>query len=73
MTARNGFQCGASQRHVACFTCGKLIADRADTSLHQYCVLCNQNFCNLYYPPCSKSGLKLQLLESRRGNLKIDA
>lgn len=73
MTARNGFQCSSSQRHITCFTCGKLMADRADRAQHQYCVLCTQNFCNLYFPPCARSGIKLQLLESRKGESKIDA
>lgn len=62
MAARNGFQCATGQKHMACFTCGKLMADRADKNLHQFCVLCTQNFCNLYYPPCSRSGIKLQLV-----------
>jgi hypothetical protein len=62
MTARNGFQCAAGQKHIACFTCGKLMADRSDRKLHQSCILCTQNFCNLYFPPCSRSGIKLQLI-----------
>lgn len=62
MAARNGFQCAATQRHISCFTCGKLMADRANRDLHQYCVLCSQNFCNIYFPPCSKAGVKLQLI-----------
>jgi|JI7StandDraft_1071085.scaffolds.fasta_scaffold213430_1 hypothetical protein len=72
MTARNGFQCATGQKHINCFTCAKLMADRGDRKLHQYCVLCTQNFCNLYFPPCARSGVKLQLLESRRGESKID-
>ncbi len=73
MTARNGFQCDAHQKHFSCFTCGKLMANRDDRSLHQNCILCTQNFCNLYFPPCSRSGVKLQLLETRKGESKIDA
>lgn len=73
MTERNGFRCGARQNHVACITCAKLIAQRDDPSLHQNCLLCTSYFCNLYYPPCAKSGIKLKLLNNRRGDCKIDA
>lgn len=67
MTARNGFQCGSTQRHVGCMNCGKLIADRNDNSLHQSCLLCTQFYCNLYYPPCNKTGIKLKLIKDRKG------
>jgi hypothetical protein len=56
---RDGFKCKADQIHIACHTCGKLMANRDDVSFHQYCVLCTTNYCNLYYPPCSRSGVKL--------------
>lgn len=72
MVARNGFQCAPTQRHVPCLTCAKLIADRNDPSLHQSCVLCTQYFCNLYYPPCVKNGVKLQLVQNRKGESNIN-
>lgn len=58
---------------MACHTCGKLMANRDDPDLHQYCVICTTNFCNLYFPPCSKTGVKLDLLKNKRGAVKIDA
>ena len=67
MNIRNGFQCGSGQRHTPCMNCGKLIADRDDKSLHQNCVLCTNFYCNIYYPPCKKSGIKLKLIRNRRG------
>lgn len=72
MASRNGFQCAVGQKHVGCLTCGKLMADRDDRSLHQNCVLCTQYFCNLYYPPCSKTGIKLKKLSTFRNEAKID-
>ena len=72
MNERNGFRCATSQRHTRCFTCGKMMADREDKNMHQYCVLCTQYCCNLYYPPCGV-GVKLSLLKNRRNECKIDA
>lgn len=48
------------------------MADRDDRSLNQSCVLCTQHFCNLYYPPCSKTGIKLKKLSALRNEAKID-
>ena len=73
MAERNGFRCSARQNHVPCITCGKLVAQRDDPSLHQNCILCTNYFCNLYYPPCAKTGVKLKLLNSKRGDCKIDS
>lgn len=70
---RNGFRCTSSQVHVNCITCGKLMAQRSDSSLHQNCILCTNYFCNLYFPPCSKTGIKLKLVSNRRDECKIDA
>lgn len=67
MTARNGFQCSRTQKHVNCMNCGKLIADRSDNSLNQSCMLCTQFYCNLYYPPCKKTGIKLKKIKDRKG------
>lgn len=49
------------------------MANRDDPALHQSCVICTSNFCNLYYPPCAKTGVKLEVLKNRRANVKIDA
>lgn len=73
MHERNGFKCSPSQLHVQCHTCAKLMANRDDPSLHQYCVLCTTNFCNLYFPPCARSGVKLDLIKNKRSAVKIDA
>lgn len=70
-TARNGFQCTATQNHVACHTCGKLIAQRNDPALFQCCTLCTTYYCNIYYPPC-KAGAKLNKLTDCRDKCKID-
>lgn len=29
-------------------------------------------FCNLYYPPCSSSGVKLAIVKDKRSIVKID-
>ena len=63
---RNGFKCSARQNHIGCITCGKMIAIRDSPALHQSCLLCTQYFCNLYFPPCSKTGVKLKLVNSRK-------
>ena len=65
LVARDGFQCAATQVHVGCHTCGKLIAQRDDPALLQNCTICTTYYCNLYYPPC-KVGAKLTKLEDRR-------
>jgi len=49
------------------------MANRDDPDLHQYCVICTTNFCNLYFPPCSRSGVKLELLKNKKSGVKIDA
>lgn len=72
MSTRNGFRCPPDQRHVSCLTCGKNMPDRADKSLHQFCVICNQYYCNLYYPPCAFSGVKLSLISNHRSEVRID-
>lgn len=72
VVARDGFQCSATQVHVGCHTCGKLIAQRDDPDLNQCCAICTTYYCNLYYPPC-KVGTKLVRLEDRREGCKIDA
>ena len=58
VATRNGFRCSATQVHVGCHTCGKLIPQRDDPSLNQCCAICTTYYCNLYYPPC-KVGIKL--------------
>ena len=40
------------------------MAQRNDPALHQSCVLCEQFFCNLYYPPCSSVGVKLGTVDT---------
>lgn len=40
MVQRNGFKCSATQTHVSCSNCKKLLAARDDDSLHQNCVIC---------------------------------
>ena len=70
---RNGFQCLPTQVHIACFTCGKLMAQRNDPNLHQSCILCTNNFCNIYYPPCSTSGIHLNLIKDKKNETRIDS
>lgn len=65
VVARDGFQCSATQVHIGCHTCGKLIAQRDDPALDQCCAICTTYFCNLYFPPC-KAGSKLLKLTDRR-------
>ena len=72
VTARNGFQCPATQNHVGCHTCGKLIAQRNDPALYQCCTLCTTYYCNIYFPPC-KAGSKLNRLIDCKDKSKIDA
>ena len=68
---RDGFRCSATQTHVGCHTCGKLIAQRNDPTLFQCCTLCTTYYCNIYFPPC-KSGAKLNKLTDCRDKCKID-
>lgn len=70
---RDGFQCTATQIHIACLSCGKLIARRDDPTLNQSCLLCTNYFCNMYYPPCTSTGVKLNTIASRKNDVRIDA
>jgi E3 ubiquitin-protein ligase CHFR len=72
MVERNKFKCSPSQAHVTCSNCRKLIAARDDDSLQQRCVICEEYFCNLYFPPCKSSGNKLTLVSERFRSAKID-
>ena len=73
MTERNGFRCGPDKTMWRASLTVSLSPKGTILPLHQNCLLCTSYFCNLYYPPCAKSGIKLKLFSKRRGDCKIDA